>query len=442
MEALVLNLPQLTPQQQADPYAMITINGVSVQLWQVAHIYGLAYDIPRLAVRSGASSSDFRRWHPRPRGPRTVSAAAASPARGQLSSCDSPTLPPHDPTTRKSKRQVSRACGRGGRVDTSTRDLHCLLDDLIDGAWSDDEGGPSGGCATAAPDTPDTPRLGTRPSDGQTSAEPPGPPPTRPLPPAPPPPSLSSVLHGQGHRRTHSRVPSTANFSRPLRSQTIPPAHRDTAGIQPGNGQSVTPPMPGSQPCANAQVRDASVLMPRLNQPATADGPGTAVVGSRPRDSGADEHIRRQQDTDVSKHWKDRPPGLPRLPPAPPLPRLPPPLPPPLPLPLPPKPPFQQLVYRQHGTVLTEVRPDVPPKAPQLPHQRQRHGQAAPTGNPLPGIPRPAFDMAMPETRPLTPPPQEDEGLKSRWSPDSSPEQTAMRRVKRVLSFAMLRRKS
>jgi hypothetical protein len=46
------------------------------------------------------------------------------------------------------------------------------------------------------------------------------------------------------------------------------------------------------------------------------------------------------------------------------------------------------------------------------------------------------------EARRTTPPAQEDEGLKSRWSPDSSPEHTAMKRVKRVFSYARLRRKS
>ena len=417
MDGVALSVPRLTPQELADPCTIITINGISVQLWQVAHLYGLDYDIPSLPTRSGASSTDFRRLHTRARDQRTshsnrpTDAAAGLPAQGKHHA-ESPTLPPSRLATRELPRELrSFRTSQSSKDENDTCHLLHLLDDLIDEAWSDGSEERTR-LVTAAPAST---RLETRSGSGQAYWALPGPPPTRSLPPLP----LQWPSRGSGHpnqrrRQTQSTVPSIINFSRPIEFRNSSQAPRNEYPLHHREDQSITSTMPRSRLYTTAQMREAPGFLPALNQPATTSAPGTAVLGSLPRNLGVNltENV---------------PPRFPQLPTQPPL---------------------QQQVYRQRDAGLTERRPHVPPEVPRLPPRQQREegkqrGQSqGPRGNPLPDISRSAFDTAILEARRTTPPAQEDEGLKSRWSPDSSPEHTAMKRVKRVFSYARLRRKS
>ncbi|KAH6615555.1 hypothetical protein B0J18DRAFT_493432 [Chaetomium sp. MPI-SDFR-AT-0129] len=55
-----MELPRLSAEELANPCTRISLDGVEVQLWQVAHLYGVHHDMPSPALRHGASSEDFR----------------------------------------------------------------------------------------------------------------------------------------------------------------------------------------------------------------------------------------------------------------------------------------------------------------------------------------------------------------------------------------------
>ncbi|KAK3317890.1 hypothetical protein B0T19DRAFT_301309 [Cercophora scortea] len=64
MNAHTPDLPQLTEEQLKNPYTAVLINNVSLQLWQVAHMYGISHDVHGHQHASGATEKDLRRLHP------------------------------------------------------------------------------------------------------------------------------------------------------------------------------------------------------------------------------------------------------------------------------------------------------------------------------------------------------------------------------------------
>ncbi|KAK3689658.1 hypothetical protein B0T22DRAFT_176304 [Podospora appendiculata] len=64
MNAHRSDLPQLTEEQLRNPYTAVLINNVSLQLWQVAHMYGISHDVHGHQHASGATEEDLRRLHP------------------------------------------------------------------------------------------------------------------------------------------------------------------------------------------------------------------------------------------------------------------------------------------------------------------------------------------------------------------------------------------
>lgn len=124
-------LPRLTPGELANPHTTVSINGFSVHLWQVAHLYGVHYDVDTQTRKAGASSAAFRRQQ-KSFTPPIYEPAAIGLTLSGLAYPDSPTMPADDDPGRIPKPDDKQ--GNRGR-DSLTRELISVVDGLIDEAW-------------------------------------------------------------------------------------------------------------------------------------------------------------------------------------------------------------------------------------------------------------------------------------------------------------------
>ncbi|KAK4250065.1 hypothetical protein C7999DRAFT_12219 [Corynascus novoguineensis] len=135
-------LPPLSQQELTNPYTRISLDGIEVQLWQVAHIYGVDHSMPSLSVRAGACSQDFRSLFPRSRGKIT----AVPDVLTTLSVCDVNTRSPFPdiltPTLSiPARRQVRHIPIQHPEEsdshdhDFGTNDVLRLIDEMIDEWW-------------------------------------------------------------------------------------------------------------------------------------------------------------------------------------------------------------------------------------------------------------------------------------------------------------------
>ncbi|KAL2019924.1 hypothetical protein VTK56DRAFT_9016 [Thermocarpiscus australiensis] len=92
------DLPQLTPEDLADPHAPVTINGITAPLWQVAHLLGLDHSNLSPGSSPRASSTGVHRLYPtgregRPTSPNNLWGDTVVPVFQGLPRPDSQTLP-------------------------------------------------------------------------------------------------------------------------------------------------------------------------------------------------------------------------------------------------------------------------------------------------------------------------------------------------------------
>lgn len=184
-------LPDLSPEDLANPQARVVVNGIVVQLWQVAHLFGLRHEVPSAAARAGASAADFRSLHPSARPPRGEGAAGAPAARpsggagaGVKAAPPAAVLPillPADAITpARGERQAAAGEAGSGGGGSWTRDFYRRMDEAVKEAWA--EGRPGARRAAAAAHL-----RRTRSEIGQGGWPSPSlPPPSRLLPPLPP----------------------------------------------------------------------------------------------------------------------------------------------------------------------------------------------------------------------------------------------------------------
>ncbi|KAL2194806.1 hypothetical protein P885DRAFT_41602 [Corynascus similis CBS 632.67] len=130
-------LPRLSQKELTNPYTRISLDGIEVQLWQVAHIYGVNHSIPSLSLRAGACSQDFRSLFRKSRGKTTTVPDVLT----TLSVCDVNTRSPFPdllPPTLSipAGKQVQHPEG-GVNHDHNfgTNDVLRLIDEMIDEWW-------------------------------------------------------------------------------------------------------------------------------------------------------------------------------------------------------------------------------------------------------------------------------------------------------------------
>jgi len=442
-------LPALTPQELAKPYTRISFDGLEVQLWQVAHLYGVSHDIPRELRKSGASASDFRafnlRW--RDRGP--TSSNIPTPATDRLENrtfADFSRLPSGIAASCRVQQPKAREDNCNG-LDTSTHDLLRLIDELVEEAWleepeeEEEATDHSAMASTVAP-------LRTISNGGWAPAhplplwtDPSYPPPLRPAPTWPLP-SLRQQpggdrRHDEGQKQTPAVLGSTARSGQLQESpehtdldretdldseRTITPAVSRQKLRVATTQQTQAESMPTSESRATAEQpapsrarekavqqiaaapRAREVSMPTsqaaAERPAPASAAGRAASTSILRNCDAGHGLHRQQPAGLTEPWPKLPAAL-------------------LPHPLP--------SFLQH-----------PPEFLQRPPPGQ-HAGVGTESYPRPGRSRSSSNVAAAAPRPVTPTPGDETAPTSRWSPDSSPEESRLKRVKRVLSFAKLR---
>ncbi len=132
------SLPLLTRKELADPFAWVTIRGEERQLWQVGHLFGVTYDIDGSTGTSGVYSSKFRgmylRWHQGQTAPSHLATRNATADRGQflepltclsdLSGSLAPGTPHH-----------SKAHEKYGDHSPRIREMLAVIDGLVDESW-------------------------------------------------------------------------------------------------------------------------------------------------------------------------------------------------------------------------------------------------------------------------------------------------------------------
>jgi hypothetical protein len=70
------DVPHLDAEDLQNPFTIVVVEGITVRLWQVAHLYGLRHPVPSPKSRYGATSEDVRGLYRRDKG-----REAAEPAR-------------------------------------------------------------------------------------------------------------------------------------------------------------------------------------------------------------------------------------------------------------------------------------------------------------------------------------------------------------------------
>ncbi|KAH6847247.1 hypothetical protein B0I37DRAFT_308927 [Chaetomium sp. MPI-CAGE-AT-0009] len=435
-------LPRLTPEELANPCTRISLDGVEVQLWQVAHVYGVSHDMPSPDLRGGASSQDFRALYSTQGGRGIVSSGSSTDTRagditGQGSLPGLPILPLNIPTRRHAQRPTPRD---DGPSDPGTNDLVRLIDDFVDKGWPGESEEEESQIAIATP-AATSPRATPPKIEGVIWADPSFPPPShpppdRPLPPLPPRPSQplgnrhTNSRHGSRLTTVPATVPATAprlplraadkspEYAEPDRDddaeseRTITPsASRQqlapTAGPQP---RPQPGPRPRPQPGPRPRPRDAS--MPTVQaapkgpvaKPATT---GRAASASILRNRGEEIYRPRRQNPGFTEtRPKQASPTLPY-----PLPDF---------LVNPPS-------FLQH-----------PPDLSQQPYLSQQSGVTA-RGSPQLNKSKSSSNAATPVTSPATPTSDDDEALTSHWSDSEEEGESKLKKLKRVLSFSRLR---
>lgn len=457
MTGAAQRLPALTPEELANPYTRISFDGLELQLWQVAHLYGVTHDVPGAFTRIGASAGDFRALNLRRRERGTTSSNIPAPVTARPVAGDRPSgnssIFAASSTARGQARQpetLERDCDDLG---TSTHDLLRLIDELVEEAWSEEleeDEEVVDHTAAASIVAPLRTHLNARwtPSHplplwaDSSYPAPSHPPPNRPLPALPHQPA-GSRRHDEGHKQTLAVPDSTA---RSRRLQELPEQTDFDRDIDLDSDRTITPTASRQQLHAATTQQAQKAFMPTsratAEQPAPSRARGKAVQQNatvprardvstptsqaaverpapvpsgagraastsilRNRDSG--HNLRRQQSAGLTEPWPKLPVAV-------------------LPHPLPSflqNPPS----FLQH-----------PPEFLQHPPQDQHAGRSS-EAPPRPSRARSSSGLGAAASRPVTPTPDDEMAPTSRWSPDSSPEESRLKRVKRVLSFAKLR---
>ncbi|KAK4154327.1 hypothetical protein C8A00DRAFT_14558 [Chaetomidium leptoderma] len=418
------SVPWLTPEVQANPHTRILVNGLEVELWQVAHLYGVNHDVPDPMIRSGATSTNIRALYSRPRDEEMASSYPPSDTYAGTTTegrplPDSPTLPSRTSVHRGL--QCSSVCDDESH-GLDTHDLLRMIDELVDEAWLNEAGEEETEYATTASEAAP---LGTLTDAERTALSPlplyanlsfpppPYPPPTAPLPPLP---------HDERYGQSLVVLPGTELSSRETELAESLEIDRDN---DTASDRTITPISSRRRLATTPQTREVpmptarsprSILtnpLPKFphKPPPTARMPGvTQVVGratsaSIIRNHGPDGYRHYQQDAGLNE----------------PLPKL------PLSVVQHPLPSFLQNppLFLQH-----------PPDFSQQPPQYQRpRGDTGESPRPIKSKSSPNLEVP---TRPVTPAADGDTGLTSRWSPDSSPEISRFKRVRNKFSLARL----
>lgn len=446
MDSVHLGLPQLTAEELANPHTRITINGITVHLWQVAHLYGVQHNIPRPGPANGASASDFRRLHasrhdaqaasPGPLTSLTDATTGGLPPAYSLT--DSPTLPSSSSTSTRPQLPGPHGASR----DTfEMRNLFRILDELVDECWPDGSSSQGGAGQTR------TVRAGTALGTKSLTTQPPlWPPPAKPLPPLPIQAPLRCDTPTPKRKKAFSAAPDSVTVRRRISPGRTIQISRKNERRQLREARPVTPTIsPPNSVRTGTSPSEGSVATARPDQPSTTYPPrSTAFVAASlalSAEQGANAHLQHHHDSgfpecqlNVSSGTQTEhspfqqrqlhPSQSPRRN---------------LPVPHLLSTQAQHTGPWQFSILKEEQQPTQGPGTnPQLqpgvhsptPNCQQQRGRV-PGRNPFPGI-----------TRPATPLQQVGAALQSRWSPDSSPEDNAIKKVKRVFSFARLRRRS
>ncbi|KAK3290604.1 uncharacterized protein B0H64DRAFT_411654 [Chaetomium fimeti] len=420
-------LPQLTPEELANPYTRISLDGVEVQLWQVAHVYGVSHDMPSPDLRAGASSQDFRTLYSTQdsRGiastnPSTDTRAGSITEQRPLPSL--PVLPLNIPTRPQTQHPTPRV---DGHRDLKTNDLLRLIDDFVDKGWPGEVEAEQSQITTTTPAV--TPTRTTLKIEGVIWSDPSFPPPSHPPPDGPlpplPPQSAGSRHPDSRHGPPSTTVTVTVTATVPATAPQLPPRVADKSLEYPESDRdddaeserTITPRESRRQlaPTARPGARARDVSMPTIQMapkgpvvaPATT---GRAASASILRSRGEEIYRPRRQDSGLSE-------TQPKL------------ASPTLPYPLPDfllNPPS----FLQH-----------PPDLSQQPYLGQQPGVSA-RGSPQLNKSKSSSNMASPVTSPATPTSDDDVAVTSRWSSDSEEEgESKLKKLKRVLSFSRLR---
>ena len=446
MDEVGQHLPGLTPEELANPYTRLSINGLEVQLWQVAHLYGVTHDIPRTIPKSGASAHDFRALYSRQYSTRTTSPSISTSVDGRF--------------VTETKQDA-----------LDTRDLLRLIDELVDETWLDEpedqEVAPSGTASSSG-----LASLRDHPVWADSSFPPPlSPPPSSPLPLLPRQiggdgrrgdgfkPTLT-LLAGSADSHQPSNLPNNADHDRDAdveSERTMTPAASRQQLVAEPQAREVSMPISRTradrlipvhvgggaarQAAAVAQIGEAPAPIP---SPATLERPVHIQAESRatqkiPRVPGArDVSMPTSQQARVErpdlKHGAGRAASTSILRSH----------------------EVDEGHRRQREAALADLRPK--PSTGTIPHplpsflrnppsflqhppdfsQQPAHDQQADVNTR--GRFRSSSNLATASSRPVTPTMDGDDvALTSRWSPESSPEESRLKKVKRVLSFAKLR---
>ncbi|KAK4033053.1 hypothetical protein C8A01DRAFT_50292 [Parachaetomium inaequale] len=411
-------LPRLTQEELANPYTRISLDGIELQLWQVAHVYGVSHDMPSPTLRAGASSRDFRVLYSRQRDrgaasptiPTNIGIANITEGRHVA---NSPIVPSSIPERREAQRPAQRVTVRGnGRDDSETHNLLRLIDELVDESWSSEEENKEPQHTTAVSVAT---LLGTASNIkgiiwADPSFPPPlHPPPNRPLPLLPQRPAESrrhvthrgprlATLPGKAPRSTSRASPKSAEDSEPLRD--------DDAESE----RTITPSTSRRQLAPTSRTRDVSMPTAKVvaERPAAIHAAGRAASASILRRHGEESYHPRRQNSALTEAREKL-------------------VPPPLPHPLPDfllNPPS----FLQH-----------PPDLSQQPPQNHQPGVTA-RGSPRLNKSKSSSRLAATATRAATSASDDDTALTSRWSSDSEEEEESkIKKLKRVFSLSRLR---
>ncbi|EAQ83190.1 predicted protein [Chaetomium globosum CBS 148.51] len=437
-------LPRLTAEELANPCTRISLDGVEVQLWQVAHVYGISHDMPSPDLRGGASSQDFRALYStttqNDRGIASSSTSTdtrASDVTEQRLLPSLPVLPLNIPTRREAQRSKRRGDGRRGdgrrdhaRPDPDTNELLRLIDDFADTSWPTEVQLEEPRIETtepAATSIGNAPKLKGVIWVDCSFPPPPYPPPNRSLPPLPPQPARNRHSGPQQRLRLTTgpvvapdTVPATAPRLLPRavdKSLEYPESDRDDDA---GSERTITPRasqkqlVPTARPQPRPQPRPRDVSMPigqvASKSPVVARPVTTARAASASILRNRGEEIyrpRRQEFGSTETRPKAASPTLPY-----PLPDL---------LLNPPS-------FLQH-----------PPDLSQQPYLNQQPGATA-RESPQPNKAKSSSNVATPVTSPVAPTSDDDAAVTSRWSSDSEQEaESKLKKLKRALSFSRLR---
>ncbi|KAL2176577.1 uncharacterized protein P884DRAFT_278279 [Thermothelomyces heterothallicus CBS 202.75] len=434
-------LPRLTQEELANPCTRISLDGVEVQLWQVAHIYGLSYEMPSPSLRGGASSQDFRSLPSRERDEGTEIPGVPGPLTSSGCSNVNERTPftdlPIAPLRISPRREVQQRIRRSAESDSSchgsgTQDILRLIDELVDECWSDGIDEKEAQDKTAVPvatlsdPAPRMPRIKGAIWADPSFPPPAHPPPAGPLPRVPEEPAGNMDPGAGAHQaRRLAAVPRTTPgiSSRPsgkLTENSDPNRDNndDDDDDDADSERTITPRASRRQLVAAPRERNVSMPnpWPSAQRPAAVHSAGRAVSAS----------ILRNRD-EVHYH-----PPLHRFGPAQAQSKQ---VRPPLPLrhPLPDfllNPPS----FLQHPPDLSQQ--------PHLPENQRNTGAVArrdPRPNKSGSTSSPAAACAS-APRAAMPTSDDEVALTSRWSSDSEDEkESKMKRLKKVLSFSKLR---